>query len=115
MSSLIRYKLFLFVLFSILLYFAVSWVQLFGVYTQLFNIFTIIVILVMGIYYPRFSKGISKRMGRKIKLIWMAVFLVVLAGLKVGSSVISDGAFNLLFIITGVYLLMNLKEVVKQK
>ncbi|KSU63196.1 hypothetical protein AS034_02775 [[Bacillus] enclensis] len=110
MSSLIRYNLFLFVLFTILLYFAVSWVQLFGAYTQLFNIFTIIVLLVLGIYYPRFSKGISERMVRKTKIIWTAGFLVVLAGVMAGSSVISDGIFYLLFIITGVFLVMNLKK-----
>ena len=115
MNNLVRYNLFLFSLCSILLYIAISKVQLFGVHTQLFNILTILVLLTMGIYYPRFSRGISELLVRKVKLVWMTVFLILLLGFKFATPFIGDGIFYMIVFFTCVFLVINLKQLVKEK
>jgi hypothetical protein len=89
-----------------------SRVQLFGIYTQLFNIFIILVLLVMGIYYPRFSKGMSGRLVRKIKLVWMAVFIILLVGFKLATPFMGDGVY-VIVAIASLFLVKNLMEMMK--
>jgi hypothetical protein len=110
MKSLIRYNLFLFTFFSIILYFAISKILVFGVYTQLFNIFTILVLLVMGIYYPRFSRGINEVKTIKIKLMWMTAFLVFMFGFKFFTPFISDSIFCIIVVLTCFFFVKELKR-----
>jgi hypothetical protein len=110
MKSLIRYNLFLFTFFSIILYFAISKILVFGVYTQLFNIFTILVLLVMGIYYPRFSRGINEVKTINIKLMWMTAFLVFMFGFKFFTPFISDSIFYIIVVLTCFFFVKELKR-----
>ncbi|KAA0565360.1 hypothetical protein F0342_07060 [Bacillus sp. CH30_1T] len=115
MTNILRYNIFLLALFSIIFYFSINKIQLFGQLTQLFNIFTLLVLLAMGIYYPRFSKGIGDLKRIKIKLIWMTVFLLIMFGFNFSTQVISDGVFYIIVITTCIFWVINFSKIFKSK
>ncbi|MGE6753557.1 hypothetical protein ACQKFO_08895 [Rossellomorea sp. NPDC071047] len=107
MANILRYNLYLLVLYSIIFYFSISRLNLFGRLTPFINLFTILVLLGLGIYYPRFSKGISEEMVSRIKLIWRTSFLVLLFVVQMTMHVINNSILYVIVIITMVLIVMD--------
>jgi hypothetical protein len=110
MTNIIRFNLFLLVLYSILFYFSISWMHLFGHFTALINLSIILILLGLGIYYPRFSKGIRDGKVSRIKLIWNASFLLLFAGFQMSTGMIRDSIFYVIVMITMVLMVMNFRR-----
>jgi hypothetical protein len=100
MTYILRYNLYLLVLYSIIFYFSISRLNLFGGLTPFINLFTILVLLGLGIYYPRFSKGISEEKVSRIKLIWRTSFLLLLFAVQMTMQMINSSILYVIVIIT---------------
>jgi hypothetical protein len=107
MAYILRYNLYLLVLYSIIFYFSISRLNLFGDLTPFINLFTILVLLGLGIYYPRFSKGISEEKVSRIKLIWRTSFLVLLFVVQMTMQTINSSILYVIVIITMVLIVMD--------
>lgn len=107
MTNIIRFNLFLLVLYSILFYFSISWMNLFGHFTAFINLSIILILLGLGIYYPRFSNGINEGRVSMIKGIWNASFLMLFVGFQMATGMIRDSIFSIVVIITIVLMVMN--------
>ncbi len=114
MTNILRYNTFLLALFSIFFYYAIHRLQLFGDYTHWFNYFTFLVLILLGVYHPRFSKGISELKTRKIKLIWVTAFLSAVIGFRFATHIVSDGIFYIIVLSTCIYFVINLSKVLKK-
>lgn len=115
MTNILRYNLYLLVLYSIIFYFSISRMNLFGDITLFINLFTILILLGLGIYYPRFSKGISEEMVSRIKLIWRTSFLVLLFVVQMTMHVINSSILYVIVIITMVLIVMDFWRVQGRK
>jgi hypothetical protein len=111
MTNIIRFYLFLLVLYLILFYFSISRMNLFGDFTTFINLLTILILLGLGIYYPRFSKGINEGKVSKIKLIWNASFLLLFVGFQMVTGMIHSSIFYIIVMIMMVLMVMNVWRV----
>jgi len=107
MAYTLRYNLYLLVLYSIIFYFSISRLNLFGDLTPFINLFTILILLGLGIYYPRFSRGIREEKVSRIKLIWRTSFLVLLFAVQMTMQMINNSILYVIVIITMVLIVMD--------
>ncbi|MGM0852521.1 MAG: hypothetical protein ACQEWI_07910 [Bacillota bacterium] len=107
MTNIIRFNLFLLVLYSIIFYFSISRLKLFGNLTPFINLFTILILLGLGIYYPRFSKGISEEKVSRIKWVWKTSFLLLFVGFQMVMQMINSSIFYVIVMITMVLMVMD--------
>ncbi|MGF3104462.1 hypothetical protein [Rossellomorea sp. DUT-2] len=107
MAYILRYNLYLLVLYLIIFYFSISRLNLFGGFTPFINLFTILVLLGLGIYYPRFSKGIGEEKVSRIKLIWRTSFLLLLFAVQMTMQLINSSLLYVIVVITLVLIVMD--------
>ncbi|MFI8577617.1 hypothetical protein ACIGEL_18040 [Rossellomorea aquimaris] len=107
MAYILRYNLYLLVLYSIIFYFSISRLNLFGDLTPFINLFTILILLGLGIYYPRFSRGIREEKVSRIKLIWRTSFLLLLFAVQMTMQMINNSILYVIVIITMVLIVMD--------
>jgi hypothetical protein len=81
--------------------------NLFGDFTTFINLSTILILLGLGIYYPRFSKGINEGKVSKIKLIWNASFLLLFVGFQMVTGMIHSSIFYIIVMIMMVLMVVN--------
>lgn len=111
MANILRYNLYLLVLYSIIFYFSISRLNLFGGLTPFINLFTILILLGLGIYYPRFSKGISEEKVSRIKLIWRMSFLLLLFAVQMTIQMINNSILYVIVTVTMVLIVMDFWKV----